>query len=107
MNESIFKKLDWLILPFIGMAVCIAIWAMISGHEKRIETVDDFGDKVTKVQRTGISADLPSPTETWERSKLYITQPLAKRGELDQGMLRFTWLSLTLVVQGYFIALAV
>lgn len=105
MNENLFKKLDWLILPFIGIAVCVALWAMISGHEKRIETVDDFGDKVTKVQRSGLSADLPSPVETWQKSKLYITQPLAKRGELDQGMLRFTWLSLTLVAQGYVIAL--
>ena len=56
--------------------------------------MDDFGDKITKVQRAGLSADLPSPAETWDKSKLYITEPFAKRGELDQGILRFTWLSL-------------
>jgi nitrate/nitrite transport system permease protein len=31
----------------------------------------------------------------------------AKRGELDQGILRFTWMSLVLVAQGYFIALVI
>ena len=107
MNETPLKQIDWLLLPAIGVVVCILLWALISGKETRKEYVDDFGDKIVKVQRTGISADLPSPAETWTKSKLYITQPFAKRGELDQGILRFTWLSLTLVVQGYAIALIV
>ncbi|RYD32006.1 MAG: nitrate ABC transporter, permease protein, partial [Verrucomicrobiaceae bacterium] len=55
----------------------------------------------------GISADLPSPGETWQASKPYIVEPFAKRGELDQGILRFTWLSLKLVAQGYFLALVI
>ena len=69
MNESILKKIDWLILPAIGVAVCVLIWSLIAGKEVRKETVDDFGDKVTKVQRVGVSADLPSPAETWGKSK--------------------------------------
>jgi nitrate/nitrite transport system permease protein len=107
MNETILKKIDWLILPLIGIAICIGLWAVIAGKEKRTEYLDDFGDKIVKVQRVGLSADLPTPIETWDRSKLYVTQPLAKRGELDQGILRFTWLSLTLVAQGYLIALII
>ena len=107
MNETSLKKIDWLLLPAIGIVVCLLLWALIAGKETRKEYVDDFGDKIVKVQRTGISADLPSPSETWDKSKLYITQPFAKRGELDQGILRFTWLSLTLVVQGYAIALII
>ena len=107
MNENILKKLDWLILPLIGIVVCIGLWAVISGHDKKTEYVDDFGDKMTKTVRIGVSADLPSPTETWNKSKLYVTQPLAKRGEADQGILRLTWLSLVLVAQGYVIALLV
>ena len=107
MNETPLKKLDWLLLPAIGIVVCLLLWALIAGKETRKEYVDDFGDKIVKVQRTGISSDLPSPAETWTKSKLYITEPFAKRGELDQGILRFTWLSLTLVVQGYAIALIV
>lgn len=107
MNESILKKIDWLILPAIGVVICILLWALIAGKETKTEYVDDFGDKMTKVVRKGVSADLPSPTETWDKSKLYITQPFAKRGELDQGILSFTWLSLKLVVQGYVISLLV
>jgi nitrate/nitrite transport system permease protein len=107
MNESPFKKLDWLLLPALGVLVCILLWGLIAGREVRTEYVDDFGDKMTKVQRTGLSADLPSPVETWQRSKLYVMEPLAKRGELDQGLLRFTWLSLSLVIKGYSIALII
>jgi nitrate/nitrite transport system permease protein len=107
MNESIFKKIDWLVLPMLGIAVCIGLWTMIAGKETKTEYVDDFGDKIVKVQRVGLSADLPTPVETWQRSKLYIAEPLAKRGELDQGILRFTWLSLALVVKGYALALLI
>lgn len=107
MNESILKKIDWLVLPAVGVVICLLLWGLIAGKETKTEYVDDFGDKMTKVERKGVSADLPSPGETWEKSKLYITEPFAKRGELDQGILRFTWLSLTLVVQGYAIALIV
>lgn len=106
-SVSFLKRLDWLLLPMIGVVICLILWTVIAGHERRTELVDDFGDKIVKVQRVGISPDLPSPLETWQKSKLYITQPLAKRGELDQGMLRFTWLSLTLVAQGYLIALVI
>jgi nitrate/nitrite transport system permease protein len=49
---------------------------------------------------------LPSPVETWEASRLYIMEPFAKRGELDQGILRFTWYSLVRVAKGYMLGLA-
>jgi nitrate/nitrite transport system permease protein len=49
--------------------------------------------------------NLPTPAKTWEMSKLYITEPFAKRGEMDQGILRFTWNSLILVAKGYSLAL--
>ena len=51
--------------------------------------------------------DLPSPLRTWEVSKPYIVEPFAKRGELDQGILRFTWYSLVLVAKGYSLALLI
>ena len=38
-------------------------------------------------------------------SKPYVVEPFAKRGELDQGILRFTWYSLVLVAKGYALAL--
>jgi nitrate/nitrite transport system permease protein len=48
---------------------------------------------------------LPSPGKTWESSKPYIVAPFEKRGELDQGILRFTWYSLVRVAKGYTIAI--
>ncbi len=100
-------KLDSIFLPAIALLVCLGGWALISGSATVHTYVDDWGDTVTRTTRAGISADLPSPAETWEASKPYIMEPLAKRGELDQGILRFAWLSLKLVAQGYFIALLI
>ena len=97
-------KLDTILLPLIGLLLCLGGWAIIAGQSTVTTGVDDWGDTVTKIERHGISKNLPSPSETWTASKPYIVEPLAKRGELDQGILRFTWLSLKLVAQGYFIA---
>jgi nitrate/nitrite transport system permease protein len=79
-------KLDFLYLPIIGALAMIALWAFASST---------------------LSKELPSPLKTWEESKLYVLEPLAYRGELDQGILRFTWLSLELVAKGYAIALLI
>ena len=98
-------KLDAILLPLIALMLCIGAWAMIAGHGKTTTSIDDWGDKVTKTERFGLSKNLPSPSETWIASKPYIVEPFAKRGELDQGILRFAWLSLKLVAQGYAIAL--
>ena len=98
-------KLDSFLLPCVGLVAFLVIWQIAAGHTETKKSKDDFGDVVTKTVKTGISPDLPTPTETWKASKPYITQPFAKRGELDQGILSFTMLSLWLVAQGYFIAL--
>ena len=100
-------KLDSLLLPLIAILVCLAGWYLIAGTEKSTQVDDGFGDMTTKVERQGISPNLPDPKATWEKSLPYITEPFAKRGELDQGILRFAWLSLILVAQGYVIALLV
>jgi nitrate/nitrite transport system permease protein len=98
-------RLDDLLYPLIGVTACLLVWFIVAGKSTTRTVIDDWGDKVTVTKREGISADLPTPGETWQASKLYITKPLEKRGELDQGMLAFTWLSLKLVAQGYAIAL--
>ncbi|HET6409710.1 MAG TPA: hypothetical protein VFG14_17610, partial [Chthoniobacteraceae bacterium] len=100
-------KLDSLLLPLIGIAAFLILWQLIAGSIKTVNYTDDFGDTMTKTTRVGVSADLPSPAETWAASKPYLAQPFAKRGELDQGILAFTKLSLWLVLQGYLIALVI
>lgn len=79
-------KLDWLILPLIGAVVVVILWHVTS---------------------LTWAKGLPSPGKTWEGSKLYVQKPFEKRGEQDQGILRFTWYSLQMVVKGYAIALLV
>ena len=70
--------------PLVGVALFVATWWISS---------------------LTWASSLPSPAKTWEMSKSYVLEPFAKRGELDQGILRFTWNSLVLVVQGYLLAL--
>jgi nitrate/nitrite transport system permease protein len=48
-------------------------------------------------------ADLPSPLETWTEGKLYLLEPLEKRGEMDQGMGLLAYYSLMRVAQGFFL----
>ena len=77
-------RLDSLLLPLIGVAAFTGLWFALS---------------------SSVSPDLPNPIETWDSSKPVVLEPLAYRGEMDQGILRFTWLSLLLVAKGYAIAL--
>ena len=98
-------KLEVLVFPLLAVLACGLVWAAISGRETTTRGVDDFGDPVVTVKREGVSRDLPSPLETWKASRPFIVEPFAKRGEMDQGILRFTWLSLKLVLQGYAVAL--
>ena len=51
--------------------------------------------------------DLPSPARTWEESKLYILEPLAKRGEMDQGIVLLAYYSLVRVAQGFLLGIAI
>ena len=51
--------------------------------------------------------DLPSPVQTWEESKLYVLEPFAKRGEMDQGIGRLAFYSLIRVGQGFFIGILI
>lgn len=79
-------RLDSFLLPLIGLAAFVALWFALSNS---------------------VSPDLPDPTATWVSSKPVVVEPFAYRGEMDQGILRFTWLSLVLVAKGYAIALII
>ncbi len=86
MKETFIKRIDWLLLPLVGLAAVFLLWQSSCATWAK---------------------ELPSPLKTWEVSKLYILEPFAKRGEMDQGILRFTWYSLTLVAKGYTLALLI
>jgi len=79
-------KFDWLILPMLGFGCVLIFWTILSAT---------------------VAKNLPSPAKTWDASKLYILEPFAKRGEMDQGILRFTWYSLELVAKGYALAIII
>src|SRR5262245_24722218 len=78
------KLVRFVFLPAIGFGATLALWAIASST---------------------VAPSLPSPLKTWEMSRPYIVEPFQKRGELDQGILRFTWYSLGRVAKGYTIAL--
>jgi nitrate/nitrite transport system permease protein len=80
------RHLASILLPLLGTAMIIGLWSVSSASW---------------------SKNLPSPGKTWEVSKPYVAEPFAKRGELDQGILRFAWYSLVLVAKGYAIALVI
>src|SRR5687768_16904067 len=50
--------------------------------------------------------DLPSPVRTWDESKLYVLEPLTKRGETDQGILLLASYSLMRVARGFLLGIA-
>jgi nitrate/nitrite transport system permease protein len=83
-RERLESRIGMFVLPLIGGAIVIFLWAVASGT---------------------VLKNLPSPGRTWEVSRLYIMEPFEKRGELDQGILRFTWYSLVRVAKGYSIAI--
>jgi nitrate/nitrite transport system permease protein len=72
------------LLPLTGIALVLLLWAIAS----------------QSVQ------DLPSPTKTWQESKLYVLQPFDKRGEMDQGIVRLASYSLIRVAKGFLLGIA-
>ena len=72
-------RLARIALPIVGVLAVVALWAFMS------TTVPD----------------LPSPLKTWQDSKVYIMQPLVKRGEMDQGIGLLAYQSLIRVAKGF------
>ena len=72
-------RLARIALPIVGILAVVALWAFMS------TTVPD----------------LPSPLKTWQDSKVYIMEPLVKRGEMDQGIGLLAFQSLIRVAKGF------
>jgi nitrate/nitrite transport system permease protein len=79
------RRLTNLLLPLTGLVLAGLLWAATSQ----------------------IVPDLPSPFETWEESKVYVLQPLEKRGEMDQGIVRLAYYSLVRVAKGFLIGVLI
>jgi nitrate/nitrite transport system permease protein len=87
MTRSVWDKVvRYALLPGVGIGVVLLLWS-ISSYT--------------------FAESLPTPGKTWEVSKPYVLAPFEKRGELDQGILRFTWYSLLRVAKGYTLALLI
>jgi nitrate/nitrite transport system permease protein len=74
-----------LLLPLVGIAMALALWWATSL----------------------VVPDLPSPLRTWEESKVYVLEPLTKRGESDQGILLLAYYSLVRVARGFLLGIAI
>jgi len=84
MKSNLVENLvKYVLMPMLGAGCIILLWAIASAS---------------------FATNLPSPLKTWEISRPYIVEPFEKRGELDQGILRFTWYSLIRVAKGYALA---
>src|SRR5215204_3227511 len=79
------KRLLNLVLPLGGIVLALVVWW---GASRAVP-------------------DLPSPMRTWEESKLYILEPLAYRGESDQGILLLAYYSLMRVARGFLLGIAI
>jgi nitrate/nitrite transport system permease protein len=101
--SNLIPILHKVLLPFVGIAIVLIIWAAIAGRTVETKMPSGFAKK----SKAGLVKDLPGPVTTFEKTKKYIVEPFAKREELDQGVLRFTWYSLLMVGKGYFIALLI
>jgi nitrate/nitrite transport system permease protein len=81
MKES---KLAAVLLPFVGVALCLLLWTALSWT---------------------VAPDLPTPLQTWQESKDYVLRPFFKDGEMNQGIGRFAILSLVRVAKGFLLAI--
>src|SRR5262245_5594487 len=75
-----------LLLPVMGVSLVLIIWTVLSFK---------------------VAPDLPSPARTWSESQNYILDPFFKDGEMNQGILRFAFLSLIRVTKGFLLAVAI
>ena len=79
------KRVVHFFLPMCGVGLAVVIWWAASAWV----------------------SDLPSPGRTWEESKLYILEPLTKRGEMDQGIVLLAYYSLMRVARGFLLGIAI
>jgi nitrate/nitrite transport system permease protein len=86
MNNSVRNFIVNTASLVLGLLLCLGFWSLLSAT---------------------VAKELPTPSATWAVARPYVIEPLAIRGEQDQGILRLVGYSLVLVAKGYAIALLV
>jgi len=79
------ERLMRFVLPIVGVGFLLLVWTILSANVN----------------------DLPSPGKTWQESKVYILEPLEKRGEMDQGIVRLASYSLFRVAKGFLLGVLI
>ncbi|HEY9462816.1 MAG TPA: nitrate ABC transporter permease [Vicinamibacterales bacterium] len=79
------KRIVHTLLPLCGIGMAVLVWWSASQ----------------------LVSDLPSPARTWEESKVYILEPFAKRGEMDQGIVLLAYYSLLRVARGFLLGIVI
>ena len=79
------KRLGHFLLPGVGIAFALLLWMGASA----------------------MVPDLPSPLKTWQESRIYVLEPLTKRGETDQGIGLLAYYSLMRVARGFLLGIAI
>src|SRR5437762_4344825 len=79
------KRVVHFLLPTVGVVLAVLAWWGASA----------------------MIPELPSPARTWQESKIYILEPLVKRGETDQGIALLAYYSLVRVAQGFLLGILI
>ena len=80
------RFINAVVLPMVGVLLVMGLWWAVSAN---------------------VAKDLPTPVQTWEESKLYILEPFAKRGEMDQGIGLLAAYSLLRVAKGFLLGILI
>jgi nitrate/nitrite transport system permease protein len=84
---------DSLLLPCVGIGVCLVLWFIVSA---------------TTLNPRTKKSEFPSPWETWQQSKQYFVAPFTNNEDQGyRGVGLEAWDSLRLVGQGYLLALVI
>src|SRR5437762_2095919 len=79
------KRVVHFLLPTVGVVLAVLAWWGASA----------------------MIPELPSPARTWQESKIYILEPLVKRGETDQGLALLAYYRLVRVAQGFLLGILI
>jgi hypothetical protein len=100
LNRHEEDPMDSVLMPLVGIVLTLLAWHWSPG-ERSPGVCPMAPSRRSRSVGSKTCPARPSPGET----RKYVLEPFAKREQLHQGILRFTWYSLVIVAKGYAIAL--